>query len=307
MKNTHIVIYVVIVLISLSTRLFGQSQHNLSDIFKSFNNNKYYSTDIILSSESEKNILMECTKQLYSDNIYKKQFAYKIINKTIIQSTNSAIQIQGTFLLCQKGLREKELSIVYYNLINLLDLPSSYFDKICVNIIKTNFFNKSSYYSLLVRLLGNLPSTQTKDALKYRINNKEKFTHKEIWNMRLALAKQGDIRQQEYCMDKLKSVDINDDIIFTLIPDLIYIKNKKIFDYLFDEILKNNTNCTSLNPDNEVSISCSYRLIELIAPYIIDFPVKLGFSGDLEVDNYPKMLKKIREWIIVNKNIYQIK
>lgn len=307
MKSIHLIIYMSLVLSLFCNNLYAQNENDLNDIFNNFNTNKLYSIDAFLSSSNEDDILKECTKRLYSANIDLRYFAYEVINKIILISDNPEVQIKATYLLCNKGLNESESSLVYVNLLRLLDLPKSYFDFRSVNIIKVKMFNKSSYFSLIVRLIGNLNITDVNSILNSRLHEKNKYTTSEIWNMRLALAKLGDSVQLNYCISKLKSLEINDDIIFSLIPDMIYLKDMVIFDYLFDEILKDKKNCTSLNPDNEISINCAFRLIELVAPYIIDFPVRVGFSGDLEIDNYPLALIKVRKWIIENKDKYQIK
>ncbi len=115
----------------------------------------------------------------------------------------------------------------------------------------------------------------------------------------------GDPLMVNKCIEQVKKTGINDQVIYSLVPDLLYIEKKQIIDYLLDELAVRNMNCTSADPDNEVVIDCGYRLAEYIAPFIQDFPVSVGASGDLDCENYEQALIEIRHWISENRNNYK--
>ena len=64
--------------------------------------------------------------------------------------------------------------------------------------------------------------------------------------------------------------------------------------------------CQSPNPDLSEKIPCAYRIIELLAPVIENFPIKVDPAIGLESDNYPKTLQTVRNWF-KNNNNYKIK
>jgi hypothetical protein len=74
---------------------------------------------------------------------------------------------------------------------------------------------------------------------------------------------------------------------------------------LLKEILNEDNNCSSANNDNPAKIPCAYRIIEAIAPYIKDFPVKINRIGEIE-GNPQEELQKARTWIMAHLQDFQV-
>jgi hypothetical protein len=94
--------------------------------------------------------------------------------------------------------------------------------------------------------------------------------------------------------------------VYDIGPELVYTRNKIVFDFLLEAILRDTKDCTSANNDDTTPMTCAYRLIEQVAPYIINFPAKLDEVGELKTKDYPALLTEVRSWINANKNTYQL-
>ena len=53
----------------------------------------------------------------------------------------------------------------------------------------------------------------------------------------------------------------------------------------------------SANADSEENILCGYRVLEYIAPVMIDFPLPVDEFGELEIDDYEAGLEEVRQWM----------
>lgn len=123
---------------------------------------------------------------------------------------------------------------------------------------------------------------------------------------KLALARIGDQSMLDNLMRNVKKKAVDDVFVYHIAPSLIYVRQKPATDYLFDLILSNEKGCTSPNPDSDTKMPCAYRLIEMLAPVVIEFPVQLSQSGDIKTDSYEKTLSEVRQWISINRNDYQL-
>ncbi|UII27533.1 hypothetical protein LVD15_03620 [Fulvivirga maritima] len=121
----------------------------------------------------------------------------------------------------------------------------------------------------------------------------------------LALSRMGDEASAQKIIGILENLPVNDNLVYELVPDLVYTRNKTAFDYLFTIINSNENNCTSADPDNEAAILCGYRVMEYLAPHLTAQPLPAE-DGELAVDNYEQALQELRAWYTVNKSDYGI-
>lgn len=126
------------------------------------------------------------------------------------------------------------------------------------------------------------------------------------WPYALAMARMGDAAWITYCTEKVKRLEVNTQSIYFLYPDLAYTRQKEAIDYLVSVLLNNSYTCDSPNPESSDKIDCGYRLMEILAPVVNDFPFKVGASGDLTVSDYKKALAEIREWFKQKNGSYTI-
>ncbi len=121
----------------------------------------------------------------------------------------------------------------------------------------------------------------------------------------LALIRLGDAEAKKAFLMKMENLKIEDEFVINNLGNAVYTHNSDIYKRLLKEILNEDNNCSSANNDNPVKIPCAYRIIEAIAPYIKDFPVKINRIGEIE-GNPQEELQKARTWIMAHLQDFQV-
>lgn len=124
------------------------------------------------------------------------------------------------------------------------------------------------------------------------------YNRSQRWVMHLALARMGHKESMKSCILMVEKVEDGNNKVAYLVPDLIYTRQKEAIDFCVDILNSDEKNCLSPNPDIDVKILCGYRVLELLAPVINNFPYKAGSAGNLLVDDYEKALYVAREWFL---------
>ncbi len=153
---------------------------------------------------------------------------------------------------------------------------------------------------MLAGIVETGQETLRKKFLMPDINNEIK------WAIALALARQGSSEHTNYCVQLANKLPANNNLISYIIPDLIYTRQKQAIDYCVQIINKDSKDCYSPNPDKPEFILCAYFVMELLAPVIMDFPLKTDATGTLVTGDYEKALITARAWFANNPN-YKIK
>jgi len=120
----------------------------------------------------------------------------------------------------------------------------------------------------------------------------------------LALTRCGTPEKVASLLRNAKKIPVEDNFIYEVAPKLIYTRQKAILNYLFEIVMSDAKSCNS-SGEYERAIPCAYRLIEMLAPAINQYPFGLSASGDLEQKDYKFALATIRRWYTKNKNTYQ--
>lgn len=156
------------------------------------------------------------------------------------------------------------------------------------------------HFERMIRIAGFLENPSTVRILDNLKPNDSTLSAREAWAVELALARAGKSKSLDYCLQKISSEPVNDNSVTWLFPDLVYIRRPESINYILNEILSDEKKCISSNPDREEKIICAFKLIELVAPVVEDFPVKLTRYGEIDTDNYDETLLHVREWIQQN-------
>lgn len=168
---------------------------------------------------------------------------------------------------------------------------------------------KSPHYELLIKIAGFINDPETKVILEKTLAEDSILNGKTKWALHLALARMGDKSNLAYCIGKVKSVPMSDQVVNYLFPDLVYIRQKEALQYMLDAVLSDQKSCTSPNPDSDADIICAFKIIEIVGPVISNFPLPYE-NGEVIMENYDKALLTVREWIEskpeleIIKNIY---
>jgi hypothetical protein len=169
---------------------------------------------------------------------------------------------------------------------SLLHLTTKNLNKIILEIGKTN---RPEFINPLITFL------QTNNKLAAQIK----------WSTHLALARLGEPNAVSYVLQRTTKLGMNDDVVYELFPGLVYTRQRQAFEYMIETIKRDDKNCKSADAENPEPINCAFRVLELLAPLIKDFPLKIDASGDLEVTDYAIALQQARKWFASNPQ-YQI-
>lgn len=170
------------------------------------------------------------------------------------------------------------------------------------NKISKSFANPDDVSKSLILFFGFLNIKNKLIALSAHYKRDKSY----LQHINLALVRAGDPQKTEILYRNLLKLSINDDFVYEVLPLLIYTKQIKIYDWLLNVILSDDKNCHPADAEIPGNINCAYRIMEALAPNIIDFPIKTDKWGDLKTDNYSKTLKIVREWIEINQGNYKI-
>ena len=93
---------------------------------------------------------------------------------------------------------------------------------------------------------------------------------------------------------------VNDDVVYDLFPDLVFVRQPRTFSYMLAQVNRDTKDCRSANPSKETPILCAWRVLAMVAPYIEDFPLRQDVAGGLDTNDYQQALSTAREWIAAN-------
>jgi len=310
--NKRIAIFYYCVFIFLLSifpvRIFAQTNISLDSIVNNFlkGNNNYGEVVEFVKHHSINQEEVAIQNYLKSEDAKLRLFLYGILFKMIYHENDSKLKQEGVFVLIKNGLFDSDAGNIYRVINYLSEFSEEFFDGKSKNLLATLIIESSPHFSKLVRLVGQINVVQLLSYFELSLQNNKDLTSSDIWSINLVLARWGDEKKAEYCVRSVKNLGLNDEVVFRLIPDLLYTRQRVVFNYLFDEILKSELNCTSTDPDREIKINCAYRLMEFVAPHIRNFPIRLTVSGELDFEDYEEALLNVRDWIASNKYTYQL-
>jgi hypothetical protein len=186
----------------------------------------------------------------------------------------------------------------------LQEFPAACFDAKVKNAIAEKLKNtKRPHYGELAMLAGHL---NTGGETLAGIREDRDFPIPVRWAASLALARMGNEQALTYCTETIKKLPVGSDMVSNVLPDLIYTRQRKALDCCVELLYDDKKLCRSANPYINEKITCACFIIELLAPVIEDFPIKVDKSIGLESRDYPATLKLAKNWFKKNKN-YKIK
>jgi len=250
---------------------------------------------------SELNVkkLTEALLPYYTDTLSNvRAKAYYLTYKKGIDAPDAEREIAVNRLV--KGISDSDGSQTGQLLDYLQQFSVSNFDKESRSLIAGRLKNLDMpHYDALVLLAGFIG--EGNDALS-ELYRRPNLPVRKKWNIALALARMGNPESSAWCVQKVKSAPVNSGLVENVLPDLIYTRQKEAIDYCVKLLFSDEKLCATANPDLSEKIPCAYRIIELLAPVIEDFPIKVNPSIGLESDNYPKTLQTVRNWFKKNSN-----
>lgn len=236
-------------------------------------------------------------------NRNQRYLTYWIANRIANITNIEPVNITTISYLIETGLSDDDFGNVERVITFLSSYDHNIFTDYQKNQISALVVSKKEPLAALIKFAGYLQINSINYFL-LRIIADNDYSESVIWNAHIALARIGNDESLMFCLNSIKKTGINDLVAFHLLPDLIYINQREMVDFLLYQVLEDNYNCSSPNPESDVPILCAYRIMEALAPIIVDFPFEVDESGDLLVDDYEEALVLCREWISININNY---
>ena len=230
-----------------------------------------------------------------------RQQAYYLTKQVGTHSQDNAIRQQAVDQLTA-GLRDEDSGVTGRIYSYLEGFTPADFSPKARQSVGNLLSERPPHLSQLLRLVGTLNLREQAATLRNLLPD---LSARERWTAQLALARLGDAEALASVMNRAKRYPVNDDVVYELLPDLVYTRQKAALDYLVSIVQSDEKNCTSANPEAEENISCGYRVLELLAPVIQSFPLTVDKSGDLAVDDYPQALQQAQQWLNQNTD-YQV-
>ena len=293
-----------LLLISCTYTLFAQVDNNVESQIEDYMElvrTEVYSTSLgkEFFSNNAEDILVSLDRY-YNDTLAKIRYkAFYLTYKAAYKSNSKKIKEDGVFRLIQ-GLKDEDSGNVGSVANWLTNFKASDFNEEAKDSLKRVLREQKSYLDRIIKIVAFVGLSDQIEYLKSNLQNGIYKSNKEVWAAHLALARLEVENEVEFCVDLVKNQTVNDDLVYELVPDLIYIRNKKAINYLNLILQDKSKKCYSSNPENPVNIACGYRVMEFLAPIIIDFPLEVDSMGDLIADDYEEALKITRDWLSEN-------
>lgn len=291
-----------IVLILTSGYLYGQEiKKTTNAYFQEVRSGKYNSIPKNLTlPENAKNTLTALSPFLRDTSTVVRAKAYAIVQLAGSYSRESTVREDAVTKLVE-AIKDKDSGNVGLALGYLTEFYLPDFTPAAKDTLVNIFRRKSPHFDELIKLIGFLQLTQVRDDLRALSQNSSAL-RKDRWTALLALARMGDSYATDNVMTRIQKLPVNDDVVYQIYPDLIYTRQRAPFEVLLKALNSDDKNCESANAESEAKIPCAYRVMEMIAPAIQGYPLKLDESGDIDAKNYAEALVMVRDWFKSNKN-----
>lgn len=253
----------------------------------------------LFSEASDKSALLTTLAPYFSDSTeIVRSRAYTIAQRVGQTSSDPAVRQRVVHYLVG-GIRDKSGGISGMATAALTEFAKDDFSTADRDSIGGYIRPGIPHLDEIVKLAGYLELTDFQDRIKSIAYSNAPFKYR--WAARLALARMGDEEAISDITARLERAVINDDFVYEVTPDLVYTRQKAIFRFLEDVIHSDAANCGSADPDSNRNTLCGYRVMELIAPAIQDFPIAVDETGDLLTNDYTEALTTVRTWLRQNR------
>ncbi len=230
-----------------------------------------------------------------------RKYAFLIANNLTKNDTNSILnQNVVNFLL--KGFNDSNSGICGIVSDFLKDYPKKSYNDNSRNKILELLYLTPPYYHELLKVAGYINPDSTIENITKLLSSGIIKNNEPYWAAKLALARMGDYSAIEFCMRQIKVMEVNDDLVYDYVPDLIYTHQREAIDFLIQLLHSNEKNCESSNAESTEMIVCGYRIMEYLAPVIEEFPLKISDSGDIDTNDYAEALQICRDWFLEHPN-----
>lgn len=240
-----------------------------------------------------------------------------------VSDTVPAVRIAALSLYSSTALRSKDKALIRKSVKNILGnavLNNSLNSQI-VNLLKR--YTKQDFESEELQLMKSLLNSEENNigalakvyafaagpAAQNDLKDwlaKPTLSKGDKKDLKLALVRSGDQNYAQKMIETLKQQVVNDELIYSALPDVLYTKNRDMVAFLLNAVMSDAKKCSSANNDDPVPMTCAYRLIEQLAPHILHFPVSINEKGEIDAKDLNQSLTEVRAWITKNKDSFEL-
>lgn len=275
----------------------SKSDIDFKAYFKASVNGKgYYITISQINNSNSKKLLKNVRPFLSVDNEKQRFAAIDLLRRKALSLTSA--KERGPYIeLLIEACKDNDSGISGAASNSLTQFAKSDFSKQHGDSLLALLKRKPYHYERIIKLNG---FCQPEGSIKY-INDKvlsdSLLTKKGVWAAKLALARMDHRESITYIEETVQQAGINDDIVDYLYPDIIYIRQPEVLRLVLNNILSDDKQCSSPNPDSEESIICAFKIIQLAGPVIRNFPLRITKYGEVDLEDYDKDLQSVRSWL----------
>jgi hypothetical protein len=282
-------------------RLLAAQQKNLENYFAQVRNGKYPNFPQEVSKAENAATILNALPVFLKDSIAIVRGRAAGISRLIgTQSKATALRTKAVQQLLL-AVKDKDSGNAGAALAYLSEFKMGDFLTAEKDTLLALFKKRTAHLNMLIRLMGFLEIHLSKNEL-YSLSQNSSISRKDRWAALLALARMDDEQAVADIMARVKRMPITDAVVYEVFPDLVYTRKREAIDYLIEALNSNSKNCESANAENAERIPCAYRVMEMLAPIIENYPLKRNESGDIETNDYPTALQKVKDWFKENKN-----
>ncbi|HEY3429565.1 MAG TPA: hypothetical protein VGK39_02740 [Cyclobacteriaceae bacterium] len=293
--------FFIIILIFTASNLFSQSAVKLDSYFSQLRSGKSPNIPVeVYKPENAKSTLAALS--VYSKDTLDivRSKAALIARAVGTRSAVSAIRQQSVTHLIQAA-NDKSTGYAGSALNYLTEFKKTDFTKAHRDSLTSLFRRNPPYIDVLAKLAGFLEIKELQNEL-FAMSQQTTLGRKERWSAILALARMNDERAVNDMMSRVKRMPVTDGVVYEVFPDMVYTRRPEAIAYMVEALNSDAKNCNSADAEREARIPCAYRVMEMLAPVVEGYPLKLDESGDVDVKDYPTALQLTRDWFTKNKN-----
>jgi hypothetical protein len=290
---------ITILLLLLTTTSLAQTK-SLDNYFAQIRAGKYANVPAEVSKPELASGLLKSLSVYAADTLPTVRARAAGLVRTIgLQSKVQSVRTQAVQQL-MTAAKDKDTGNAGVVLNYLTGFRKNDFSSAAKDSLYAYFQRKSGNMNTLIRLLGYLNVQKAKNEL-FALSQDGAAGRKDRWAALLALSRMGDDQAINDVMNRVKRMPLSDALVYEVFPDLVYTRRREAFSYLLETLNSDAKNCESADPERPSRIPCAYRVMEMLAPAIGNYPLKLSDSGDVVTSDYPAALTQVREWFKVNK------
>jgi hypothetical protein len=296
--------YIIVILLLSGAVCYAQQ--NVQAYFNAIANQQPTSPFTFDPAVGESRYIQALSPYLTDTLVTVRSEAYLLVSSLGQNSKQAKIRKEVVKVLL-KGWRDKDSGINGQVANGLFRFNKEDFDKTALEDVRELNSAVNPYIGKLFKLIGKLDLRDQLNAIQVHVQNQQTpLSRKDIWSGYVAMARLGDALSEQTVMDKANKLGSNDDTIYELYPDLVYIRSRTTIDFLIKELYSEENNCSSPDAESDRPINCAYRIMEMLGPVIKDYPIAVSASGDLVEKDYPKALATIRRWFNERNGNYTI-